>query len=89
MQCKSYITHCSLQQVAQPTEWKMKDVSTKIRSQLTAPAEEDEIDFGEWRYYIKLPAHDRHQNHLSNEVGTSVIFVMRGSECFGSRMNRL
>lgn len=65
--------HCfCLHKIDSPTEWKMKATSSKIRSLLCAPAEDD-ATFGEWRYYVQLPNENVHKNHMTNENGPEVI----------------
>jgi hypothetical protein len=57
-------------QVKEQTEWRMKDVSQRVRILLSAPTDDDDDDsnnVGEWRYYVELPAEGCHRNHLTNE----------------------
>ena len=66
-----YNFHASLSvdhlQLENPTEWRMKDISLKVRSDIAAPSENDDA-FGEWRYYLHFPADASHKNHLPSGV---------------------
>jgi len=55
-----------LRQLSDPTEWKRKALSAKLRALHNAPSDDDS-PLGEWRCYVHLPAVSEHQNHLTQE----------------------